>query len=168
MSNRAAQLARDRAKQKEQSDQIIQEFQAHMAHTEMFMCLKDLLSAQRLRTAVFAPPETYGMLMSLWEYLDEIGYTLYVAPHTKKEGYAVILGMYPPPAKVQVITHASANPSDRKNKMCRCSVCGREAIATIASDYYATAEGDPLKCEPCMLESNRPEQVGPPPAPGPG
>ena len=34
---------------------------------------------------------------------------------------------------------------------CKCIQCGFVARSTIAFDYYAKKDGDPLKCESCAL-----------------
>ena len=54
---------------------------------------------------------------------------------------------------VRTITHGG---TDARYKLCRCSVCGLEAICEPMCDFY-TRTGDPsgpLFCEVCILKPN--------------
>jgi late competence protein required for DNA uptake (superfamily II DNA/RNA helicase) len=57
------------------------------------------------------------------------------------------------------ITHGG---TDRGDKLCRCSRCGRESRCTMFDDYY-TLHGDdngPLYCERCIMLAAEAAKIG--------
>jgi len=54
----------------------------------------------------------------------------------------------------QVITEGG---TDRRNRLCRCSNCGIEAVCRPDFDFYSTEEDDkgPLLCESCLYSYMR-------------
>lgn len=41
---------------------------------------------------------------------------------------------------------------DRRNKLCKCCVCGKVERCTVVNDFYDTKDhGDGLVCESCLL-----------------
>lgn len=54
-----------------------------------------------------------------------------------------------------VVTHGG---TDRRGKLCKCSVCGKTAFCTPHSDFYGD-DGEPLECEKCMMKAMGAEKM---------